>query len=355
MARVFTRGFEDGEAAFPGDLTSGTHVYNKESGAVVPALALSVGDTRSISLGYASTVCYLYAHIVPQITTYDLLEVYIRIYAAQSYNAYTNTMWLQINDQAGNELVRLGQDKKIWVLGSVSGDTVASAPFDGSVWARFEFYLEVANPGQLIIRKNGVVIFSDSYDFTANGATSVGYVGGHRGESGTLAESFFFDDIAVNDTTGSNDVSYPGDGRIVGLFPKAVGTNTNMTAYPDSGEDNYEDVDDPATTGNDGDTTYVTTGASQSVDTYEFDDLDDNFTIPSSTAISRVTVMSVCRTPTTGLDIRGVVVDSGTSNGIVVTPEGEASYGINGSVVTHPAGSWTVARVNSAEFGIESI
>jgi len=342
MARVFTRGFEDGATGLQGDLVNGAGVTNA-------ATTLSFGDVRCISLNDQTNNDYLYAKIIPQIATYDLSEVYIRIYVKCTAAGLEQDIYIR-DDQGHNTLVLRLFDGDVVVLGSLK-DTLGNEKT--ASWVRWEFYVLIGASGRIRIRKEGAEVFdSGVIDTTGGTGTFVQWIG-CKLSSSSSGTTMYFDDIAVNDTTGVVDVTYPGDARIIGLLPTAAGANTNMT--PLSG-DNYANVDDAQSSGNDGDTTYVSAAVSQELDSYEFESIATKYpSLPSNTAIARVTLMAVCRTPTTGLDIRGVVVDGGTENGVVVTPEGTASYGINGSVVTHPDGSWTYARVESAEFGIESI
>ena len=370
MARVFTRGFEDGEAAFADDYEKLDLGVTYVGTVTNQPTILSFGTTRCIlvkgttnSVTRSAGALYL-AHIVPQTSSASLDEVYVRIYAKMSvWSGNKVYAGIGVYDENKARLVELRNNGDVITPnGTVSAGAISSF---SSSWDRYEFYVKVAtagNGGGVIIRLNGSIIYSSiatgGEDMTSGGGLEAGYIActvltGYAPSASTSVIEFLMDDIAVNDTVGISDSSYPGEGRIVGLLPTAAGSNSDMT--PLSG-DNYANVDDAQSSGNDGDTTYVAAAVSQEVDSYVCENLATKYpTLPTNTAISRVTLMTVCRTPATGLDIRGVVVDGSTENGVVVTPEGVASYGLNGSVVTHPDGNWTYARVNSAEFGIESI
>ena len=350
MARVFTRGFEDGDNYFSSDrinVIGGGAVINE-------ATTLSFGDARCIKLSSIAGSNYIYTKIIPQIASYDLSEVYVRIYASSGASIYESTddVRLTIQDDSGTDICYLADDGTVYTINGTGA--ASTTDIFAATWRRFEFHIVLAAAGSgggITIRIDGISVFSSSEDLSS--VTAVGYVGAFIQAGTASVETVLIDDIAINDITGVTDNNYPGDARIIGLLPTAAGANTNMT--PLSG-DNYANVDDAQSLGNDGDTTYVSAATSQELDSYEFESIATKYpSLPSNTAIARVTMMAVCRTPTVGLDIRGVVVDGGTENGVVVTPEGTASYGINGSVVTHPDGSWTYARVESAEFGIESI
>jgi hypothetical protein len=53
--------------------------------------------------------------------------------------------------------------------------------------------------------------------------------GGNIGSEGNTTGNWFFDDIAINDSTGSFQNSYPGEGEIIHLRPNATGDNSAWT------------------------------------------------------------------------------------------------------------------------------
>src|SRR3990167_3152927 len=70
-------------------------------------------------------------------------------------------------------------------------------------------------------------------------------IGGNLNSEGHVA-TFFFDDVAINDSTGSFQNSYPGEGEIIHLRPNAAGdANQWRKANGDPGDsDNYTLVDE---------------------------------------------------------------------------------------------------------------
>ena len=166
------------------------------------------------------------------------------------------------------------------------------------------------------------------------------------------------DDLAVNDGLGSRDNSWPGDGHIIGLSADGSVDGSNSDWTPNGGTYNSDRVDDPRHLGNDGDTSIVTSAGVGDVDTYVFENIDDNFTnIPDNVSISRVTVVMPSAAPVSGLGIKGIAVDGVDSvEGDAINPLGGLTYCYMGSALTEaPDGnSWTKAKVDSAEFGIKT-
>ena len=82
------------------------------------------------------------------------------------------------------------------------------------------------------------------------------------------AVTFYFDDIAINDSTGSFQNSYPGEGKIIHLRPNGNGDNSGWLGSDLDSTDNYLLVDEVTP---DDATTDVTTAVSGTIDDYEID------------------------------------------------------------------------------------
>ena len=100
----------------------------------------------------------------------------------------------------------------------------ASSPLTTNTWYMVDLKAD-ANPtnGSRVLeaRLNGVV-FSTSSAQTFN--KMLGYsVGGNLDSEAQTAGEWWFDDIALNDNTGSFQTTYPGRGNIIHLKPNAAG------------------------------------------------------------------------------------------------------------------------------------
>jgi hypothetical protein len=69
----------------------------------------------------------------------------------------------------------------------------------------------------------------------------------------------YYDDIAINNVSGSEDISWPGDGRIVALTPSDNGYSSQWTGSDGDSTDNYQLIDEKPPS--DADYVRVTTGS----------------------------------------------------------------------------------------------
>ena len=67
------------------------------------------------------------------------------------------------------------------------------------------------------------------------------------GAVSSQTSDLYFDDIAINDSTGSNQNSWPGEGKIVHLYPNAAGDNAMGNSGPTTGQTAYTMVDEKPT------------------------------------------------------------------------------------------------------------
>ena len=78
-------------------------------------------------------------------------------------------------------------------------------------------------------RLNGVVFATISNNNQGVNNLSL-LLGGNLGSETNTAGSWFFDDVAINDNSGSSQTAYPGDGHVIRLKPNAAGdVNTFAT------------------------------------------------------------------------------------------------------------------------------
>ena len=107
--------------------------------------------------------------------------------------------------------------------GILSGSTSSALSLD--TWYRIEIRERSTGEttGQAEYQIDGVTILSTIATEPAGGSTfTFGNI-----QAGTF--SFFLDDFAVNDSTGSFQNSWPGEGKIVHLRPSATGSNSAWT------------------------------------------------------------------------------------------------------------------------------
>jgi hypothetical protein len=163
-------------------------------------------------------------------------------------------------------------DKKVVIYtGTGAGTLVAtgSIALTLSNWTLIEVYVKIADS------PNGIITVK------IDGVTDASFTGGDtKPGADTTIERFYlnyvqnnstayFDDIAVNDTSGGADNSWCGDGKVLLLKPNGNGSYIGFTNSAGSCLNNYTYVDEiPA----DGDTSYVQSSTSGCMDTYAIED-----------------------------------------------------------------------------------
>jgi hypothetical protein len=135
------------------------------------------------------------------------------------------------------------------------------------------YYLEIhhknagATTGLIEARIDGVGWVSvTGFDVTSNVRGLV--IGGNLNTEAQTTGTWWFDDIAINDVSGSFQNSWAGEGEIIHLRPNAAGDNNQIGAA--AGSNNYQDVDE--VTPDDG-STYRDTQADSAgeIDDYNID------------------------------------------------------------------------------------
>lgn len=99
-----------------------------------------------------------------------------------------------------------------------------------NTWYRLEIGVDMTGAGGAHVvegRLNGTVVATSSTRNISLGMTSLIVGGGILGEP-INAGVWYFDDLAINDTTGSHQNSWPGEGGIVHLHPNAAGDSNGF-------------------------------------------------------------------------------------------------------------------------------
>ncbi len=159
----------------------------------------------------------------------------------------------------------------------------------------------------------------------------------------------FFDDVYIFDTSGSDNVDFAGDSKVLPHYADGNGATSNFTGSDADSTDNYLHVDETDT---DDDITYVESSGVGDIDLYTFDNFVDtpntihaiqiNMVTKKDDAGSR-TIRSIVRPVST--DIEGDTKspsDGSYSNEMQI-------YDLNPEVT----GVWTETTFNATEFGIK--
>ena len=276
MARVFQDGFEMGVPAYTtagrteapyGSLWFVAHTNSCGTG--VSAVTKNSGN-YGMRVYHPSSNYHAYAK---RDLGASLKEHFGRIELYANSSAGTSP-FLSLYDDSLRRIAYLARlidgSIAIYVGSTLVGSIVAILPLQ--LFTRIEWHIIVDSVDGLVeIKVNGNSTFT--YNGNTQGANSenVRYVvlrqiawvdGANRGD-------FYYDDIAINDTTGAVNNSWCGKGSIFLLKPKGIG-NYSQFAPSNESLDNYEIVDEiPA----DGDTTYVQSDTAEEIDTYDMEEI----------------------------------------------------------------------------------
>lgn len=242
MARLFTSGFE------LGSITAGVEISGP------------TGTTSSVSTdsGYVRTGTYSNKILVSTSFASSAFRfaaagagkgiVYIRAYVKfSSLPAAGNCTLLSITDTGGLTLGAIymsGTDKKLGILYFVGATatyaTTSTNALQIDQWYRLELGVNVSSANtQIVTAKLDGVQFDTKTGSTtaiANAATTSvwGMFFAITDAAGT--GTCYYDDIAINDSSGVSQNSYPGDGKVIALRPAGAGESTGWTrAGTDSG------------------------------------------------------------------------------------------------------------------------
>lgn len=168
---------------------------------------------------------------------------------------------------------------------------------------------------------------------------------GPQSNNCSSGEYVAFDDLAINDTSGTINNGQVGDGRVVFLKPTGAGSNTNQTRGGTDSGANWSQVDElpPSLT----DYVYSATAAIR--DTYALQDVPaGNWTI------NCVEVLAYAQNSDAGAGSLGLTVKSGTTTNEAtaqsLTTSG-AYYRQLYETDPNTSSAWTVAAVTALEAG----
>jgi len=231
---------------------------------------------------------------------------------------------------------------EVWRGYSVIGTklaTSASAVISVDTWHYLEFKFVIDNSGSYEVKVDGASVMSDSgvdTDYGNSGQADELRIIGRAAGSG---DDVYVDDLYVD------SADFHGDSRVDTLWPSGAG---NYAQWTPSAGSNYQNIDDANEM--DDDTTYNSTGVSDEIDSFAYDNLAAlvaghtidavalNVCARGDGASQKVTPL--CRISTT--DYLGTEV--AYADGV---------YSLGQMIwATNPAGgAWTESGINGAEFG----
>lgn len=336
MARLFGTGFEHGTL----------DVFETVSGSVGTSFQVSTVQARtgSHAMWVGDRNKYVRQSLVG-----NPAEVFGRVGFYWTGNGYMSNprVFLGLQDSAGGYQITLQFNESTGVLevrrGSYSGTLLAS----GSVamtntWHCYELHVLIdASNGVVQIKRDGVLDIDYAGNTQATANANVGFLSLGGFITNRIAYGYW-DDIAINDTTGPYNNSWPGRGGFYAAVPSGAGEYTEFT--PSSGN-NYERV---AVIPPDDDTGYVESGTAGHRDLYTTGGI-----APTTGTISAVHWWSRARLTDAGEgNVKRLVRHDGTdyASGDKAL---DTSYKYVGDIMeTAPDDtSWSVAKVNALQIG----
>jgi len=232
---------------------------------------------------------------------------------------------------------------------AITSGVTSGAGIVTNTWFYIEFKIKChASLGTIDVVVNGVNKLTMTGQNTKAGTHSY-----HNGISLTgtsTANVVYYDDLYVCDNSGSTNNDLLGSRRVVTLYPSANGDSANWT--PLSG-DNYTNVDDGSL--QDGDTTYVSTAASNVEDLYSYANV--------TTAPTQINGIMICtdgRVNGTGPysiqdECKSNITTSNSANQVFADT---VNYTTSIRILeTDPdtTNAWTVSGLDNAQFGFHLV
>jgi len=329
MARLFTTGFEEGDA----------YVFTGFGGAAPTNYSIITTNVRTglraISIG---------SNCFPNITFTATSEVYLR-FGFRFGGSASDTTILQLQD-GSNIQILLSYICDSGLLRAWRGNKVTKLAEVFVPWAMRWYCIEVHllvdnSSGVLQVKVNGELVLDYSGDTQQSANSTVDTVVWFGSANGQ-----YFDDIAINDTSGSRNNSWIGRGGVYGLVPNGVG---NYSEFTPSAGNNYECVDEVPP---DGDTSYVESDTVGHKDSYAL----ANLSLTSASIAALVWHVWAKQDVSDGRNVARLLRISGTdyqgADKALTTSYQRLMETIESN--PHTSADWTLDDINGLELGFVS-
>ena len=277
----------------------------------------------------------------------SLSEVYIRFSVLIRNDNQPFYVYLEdtLND---DDLVRITITEQSNMTAHIDGSLVdtGSYVFYKNINYLIEVYANIDDSsGRIITKVNGVEDINYSGDTDPTSSSVIDYVN----FTNPAVQYKYIDDIAINDTNGSEDNSWCGDGRIIAIKPNGNGDQSDLTGSDSDSTDNYLLVDDIPS---DGDSTYVWSDTATDFDLY-------NLTAPSlpvNHRITRIYAEARAKDPDTG-DIKLIIKPDSTvykdSAATTLTTSYSAIKGDEYTENPDDGNAWEESDLDDLQAGVE--
>lgn len=359
MARILSEGFE---------LNSKT-IYANAVGTTSAICTISNTTKRSGSYALKANPSSSGGSMTWQYTAMTTNSIYYyRFYLYLNSVTTANGIIAFIYDSFGPYFgIQLNTDKSLAVYYSTTGVSLDTKLGSNSSVLNTGQWYRVEMAGNF--NTNALTAYIDGTSFSTGTITSVG--GGALdlgleaadGTTGSFTADIYFDDVAINNNSGSFQATLPGAGQIIHLQPNAAGDNNAFTTQVGGtagATNNFTRVDeitpDDATSYN-GDTVLNNTD--------DFNITDTPATIGSSDTINVVAVgirfNGASSTAEASFKVRVKKASAGTvSSSAAITPNSTTwKTNANAAPTNYPlvtyqdpdAGAWTKATLDTSQIG----
>lgn len=243
MARLFTSGFE------AGSLTDGMEWTTIASTPTLSTTTVRSGtySLRISSLGSTTRQGHRYQFASANGNGPYYFRFYIRYATLPSAD---NTI-CEVLSTAPSMMVRLFL-KSDGTLQLGDEDGTIGSPSSALISSSFENCVEIkidrtgAGGAHVVEAKLNGTVFATASNRNLSAGVALFRLGGNLGAEAQTQGDWFFDDVAINDSTGSYQTSYPGSGKVILLVPNADGDATvwRDTTNTTVGTNNWQLVDE---------------------------------------------------------------------------------------------------------------
>ena len=359
MARIFHDGFETGRPT--GTTTSAYNnsmwiTHRSDRGRTTVQSSIKKSGSRALR-GYRDAAVWQHGRLSRDLGA-SLAEHYGRTELYVDSVSPTSQV-IVFHDSEGSLVgdIRVGLSGGLVSLSLYINDVVvatAADAFSQNTWVRIEWRLKVATvDGVFELKRNGDVVASYTGNTQQGNEPNVRTVSLGR-VTNSFTYNIYWDDFAINNTTGTVNNSWVGPGSILLLRPKGPGNYTQWT--PDSGN-NFARVNEIPETG---DSAYIESDTADQIDTYEMQTLADLGvdTSDPSFSIKAVQHLMIGRWEEAETELARVLRLGTTDNtGVAVTLSNTYYRYWDEMFDVNPFDSqpWELADLNSLEAGIKHI
>ncbi len=229
MARLFTEGFEMNTT------TTGLMGWGTQGGTW--AIESTIKRSGNYSMKGTGTGGAWRQESIMSTSAHKYLRAYVRFGAFPA--GLTSFLLGHISTQA-QAAIRINSDGTLELWNMEDNVQVGSDSSALSVDQWYKIELEIDNT---TLSATVLSARIDEVEF-ASGTVNHAYGCDTLVINNAVVNNIYFDDIAINDTSGSFETSWPGEGGIIQLWPNANGDNSDWGGSDGDSTDNYALVDE---------------------------------------------------------------------------------------------------------------